>query len=101
MRSHTVILGAGATIAAIPNGDRNGKISSVMDGLIKKLELSDILHGIDLHIESSNLVDIYPELSSRPECKEVVKQLEKSIYDYFASLELPDYPTTPFRLNNH
>ena len=28
MRSHTVILGAGATIAAIPDGDKNGKSSS-------------------------------------------------------------------------
>ena len=26
MRSHTVILGAGATIAAIPDGDKNGKV---------------------------------------------------------------------------
>lgn len=25
MRAHTVILGAGANIAAIPNGDKNGK----------------------------------------------------------------------------
>jgi hypothetical protein len=36
MRSHTVILGAGATIAAIPDGDKNGKSSSVMNGLLKK-----------------------------------------------------------------
>ena len=39
MRSHTVILGAGATIAAIPDGDKNGKSSSVMNGLLKKLNL--------------------------------------------------------------
>mgnify|MGYP006866067658 CR=1 FL=1 len=30
MRRHTVILGAGATIATIPNGDRNGNKSSVL-----------------------------------------------------------------------
>ena len=34
MRAHTVILGAGATMAAIPNGDRYGKKSSVMNGMI-------------------------------------------------------------------
>ena len=43
MRSHTVILGAGATIAAIPDGDKNGKSSSVMNGLLKKLNLEEIL----------------------------------------------------------
>ena len=42
MRAHTVILGAGATIAAIPNGDKNGKRSSVMSGLIEKLHLEDV-----------------------------------------------------------
>ncbi len=93
MRAHTVILGAGATIAAIPDGDRNGKKSSVMNGLIEKLQLSDILSGIDIHTQSNNLEDIYSELSLRLECKEIVCQLEKRLYDYFLSLELPDNPT--------
>ena len=93
MRAHTVILGAGATIATIPSGDKNGKTSSVMDGLMEKLHLTSILHGVNLHTGSNNLEDIYSELCSRPECREVVMQLEKSLYNYFASLELPDYPT--------
>ena len=46
MRAHTVILGAGATIAAIPKGDKNGMKSSVMTGLINNLHLEDILNGI-------------------------------------------------------
>jgi len=93
MRAHTVILGAGATIAAIPNGDRNGKKSSVMSGLIEKLMLDSILAGVNLHTKSSNLEDIYSELHSRPDCKEVVNQLEQILYDYFSTLELPDEPT--------
>ena len=47
MRAHTVILGAGATIAAIPKGDKNGMKSSVMTGLINNLHLEDILNGIE------------------------------------------------------
>ena len=50
MRRHTVILGAGATIAAIPNGDKNGKKSSVMNGLIEKLQLQNILDGVKLKL---------------------------------------------------
>ena len=43
---HTVILGAGATVAAIPNGDKYGNESSIMNGLIKKLHLEDIISGV-------------------------------------------------------
>ena len=93
MRAHTVILGAGATIAAIPNGDKYGNKSSVMNGMIEKLNLSDILSGIELKTKSDNLEDIYSELYSRPECKEIVNLLEKRLYNYFASLVLPDNPT--------
>lgn len=93
MRPHTVILGAGATMAAIPNGDRNGRKSSVMNGLIDKLNLQDILNDIDLHTKSDNLEDIYSELYSRTDCQEACQELEKRLYDYFDSLELPDEPT--------
>ena len=47
MNRHTVILGAGATIAAIPNGDKNGRKSSVMNGLIENLNLQEVLDGIE------------------------------------------------------
>ncbi|HFH8464052.1 TPA: hypothetical protein ACGNK4_002052 [Streptococcus agalactiae] len=93
MRSHTVILGAGATIAAIPDGDKNGKSSSVMNGLLKKLNLEEILAGVELQTKSENLEDIYSELFEREECSEIVRKLEERLYDYFASLELPDEPT--------
>ena len=93
MRAHTVILGAGATIAAIPKGDKYGRESSVMNGLIKKLHLEDILSKVELKTASDNLEDIYSELYSRPECKEVLSILEQRLYDYFSSLQLPDEPT--------
>lgn len=93
MRAHTVILGAGATVATIPNGDRNGKKSSVMNGLIEKLGLSEALSDIKLNTQSDNLEDIYSELYVRPECKDIRHLLEKRLYNYFASLELPDQPT--------
>lgn len=93
MKPHVVILGAGATVATIPDGDINGRKSSVMNGLIEKLGLSDLLEGVHLQTKSDNLEDIYSELYDRPECKEVLQELEKRLYDYFASLELPPTPT--------
>ena len=74
MRRHTVILGAGATIAAIPNGDKNGNKSSVMNGLIDKLNLNDVLSDVELSTTSNNLEDIYSELYSKLEYKNVVNE---------------------------
>ena len=41
-RPHLVILGAGATIATIPAGDKYGRKSSVMDNFISELQLNDL-----------------------------------------------------------
>lgn len=59
---HVVILGAGASCAVIPNGDKNGKWISAMSGFIKKLGLSDIIEKVSINTKSDNLEDIYMEL---------------------------------------
>lgn len=91
-RPHVVILGAGATIAAIPDGDKNGKKSSVMNGFIETLGMTEILQGVKLQTSSSNLEDIYSELHDRPECDAIRKELDKRIREYFSGLELPSQP---------
>lgn len=96
-RPHVVILGAGASCAAIPNGDKYGKKISAMSGFIKKLGLSNILSKVDIHTSSDNLEDIYMELDERSkvesDCKEVKEKLETMIWDYMSSFQLPDEPT--------
>ena len=64
-----------------------------MNGLLKKLNLEEILAGVELQTKSENLEDIYSELFEREECSEIVRKLEERLSDYFASLELPDEPT--------
>ncbi|MGG3435285.1 hypothetical protein ABER60_14095, partial [Heyndrickxia coagulans] len=92
-RPHVVLLGAGASVAAIPNGDKKGKQTSVMAGFIEKLGMTDSINEIRLQTESDNLEDIYSELKSRPECKAITLELEKKIYSYFFDFEIPDEPT--------
>ena len=91
-RPHVVILGAGATMAAIPDGDANGKKSSVMNGFIEALGMTEILKGIKLKTSSNNLEDIYSELHSRPEFESIREELDKKIREYFYGLELPSQP---------
>ena len=51
-RPHLVILGAGATIATIPAGDKYGRKSSVMDNFISELQLNDLFKNIQLKTNS-------------------------------------------------
>lgn len=94
-RPHLVILGAGATIAAIPNGDKNGKKSSVMNDFATNLNLLELLKTITLDTESNNIEDIYSELFDRTDedSIKVREQLESTIRNYFETLKIPDDPT--------
>ena len=61
-RPHVVILGAGATIATIPNGDKNGNPCSVMHGFIHNLGLDTILATVKLNTKSENIEEKLPEI---------------------------------------
>lgn len=96
-RPHVVILGAGASCAAIPNGDKYGKKISAMSGFIEKLGLTEILERITLKTSSNNLEDIYMELDERSKseakCKDAKQKLEEVIRDYMLDFKLPNSPT--------
>lgn len=95
-RPHVVILGAGASCAAIPKGDKNGKKISAMRGFIDELGLRKVLDRVELHTKSDNLEDIYMELDSRsheePECNKVKYELDSSIRRNMSEYQLPDEP---------
>lgn len=96
-RPHVVILGAGASCAAIPNGDKSGRKISAMSDFIEKLGLNHIISKVNLLTDSNNLEDIYMELDERsknePNCNYVKKELEKVIRTYMNEFVLPDNPT--------
>lgn len=89
-RPHLVIVGAGATVDSIPNGDKNGMRSSVMKGFVERLGFTSILSDTKIHFSSDNLEDIYSTLAEKDDCVNVRKHLEKSIFNYFSAFEIPD-----------
>lgn len=93
MLSHVVILGAGATIAAIPNGDKNGIESPAMNDFFQKANMEHLLENFYVKTTSKNLEDIYSELYDNPKYKDDLYILDDAIYDYFSKLTLPDEPT--------
>lgn len=92
-RPHVVLLGAGASVAAILKGDKNGKKISAMKGFIEKLGMKSIISDVRLNTTSDNLEDIYMEMYERDDCEVQKRQLEDAIEKYFCEFELPDKPT--------
>ena len=95
-RPHVVILGAGASMAAIEKGDKNGRPISCMKNFLKNIGIEYILEGIKLETESDNLEDIYSELDEKSKTNNDFQkkklELEKAIFDYFDKFEIPDEP---------
>src|SRR5271157_3486704 len=93
LRRHIVILGAGASIAAFPEGDINGKKLPTMDNLIEMLDLEPILERGGIKNRQRNFEDIYGELHENDPNSPLLGEIEKIVYAYFESLNLPEFPT--------
>lgn len=92
-RPHVVILGAGASVATILKGDKNGRKISAMDGFLKNLGMSDIIENLNLKTKSQNLEDIYSELSEDDKYINIRNDLDDRIRTDFNKFEIPSHPT--------
>lgn len=85
-KPHVVILGAGASIACFPTGDKNGKVLPSMDNFIDVLGLAPLLDQTDIEYKNKNFEDIYSILHSRKEYTSIRQELETAVYQYFSLL---------------
>jgi hypothetical protein len=92
-RPHVVILGAGASYAAFPNGDKNGRKLPLMDNFVEALKLSKILSRANIDFDSENFEAIYDKLYQSEKFNGIRVELEEAIYDYFLRMAIPDEPT--------
>ena len=86
---HVVIVGAGASRAACPNGDRNGKTLPLMTDLIDVVELRPLLNENGLDADVENFETIYSQIVESGNLN-LARRLEKRVHSYCASLQLPD-----------
>lgn len=93
LRKHVVLLGAGASRAAFPNGERTGNRLPLMNDFVEILELNSFLKnsGIDL---TQNFESIYSNIKD----KKLRSKLEEKINKYFSALTLPSTATDYDRL---
>lgn len=90
---HVVILGAGASVAAFPNGDAFGKKLPLMNNFIDLLGIQDVLSKFNVKITNDNFEKLYSDLCKNKNNKELIKEIEKKVAEYFYSLRMKDQPT--------
>jgi hypothetical protein len=90
---HVVILGAGASRAAFPNGERNGRRVPLMEDLVNTVGLGPILADAGVQHDGANFEELYGRLTLDARYDDCRKRLETRLVDYFAGMELPDEPT--------
>lgn len=90
---HVVLLGAGASLAAFPNGDTNGEKLPIMTNLVNTLNLKPLLNKSG-NKSSGNFEIIYANIKDTS----IREKLEENIYKYFSELKLPDTATHYDRL---
>lgn len=91
--SHTFLLGAGASRAAFPNGDKNGRELPLMNDFIEIVGLIDFFDDNDIEVSDNNIEEIYDNLYRNDPESELIKELNDRIIDYFSILEIPDEVT--------
>lgn len=90
---HVVILGAGASLAAFPNGDRHGRRLPLMRNLVEVVGLSPLLkeHGVTEGFD--DFESLYDGLSRLGTGPELLARLESQVRAYFQAMELPPEAT--------
>jgi hypothetical protein len=92
-RPHLVIPGAGATMAAFPNGDKNGRKLPLMRNIVEVCGIQRILNRHGIVYSSDNFEAFFSQLVTHGRHPHAVREIEQAIFDYFGAMELPAEPT--------
>jgi hypothetical protein len=90
---HTFILGAGASRAAFPDGDKHGNQLPLMRDFIDVVGLKPFLERNSIEIQDGNIETIYSSLVGNNAPEAIIEELNTTISEYFRCLEIPDHVT--------
>ena len=89
-----VILGAGASIASTyRNPELNGKKLPSMDNFIQVVGLTDLIDKLPPELVTTNFEKLYTKLHNDNPNSDLIKEIEKRVFDYFSNMQLPPEPT--------
>jgi hypothetical protein len=89
---HVVILGAGSSRAAFPDGDANRRRLPLLVDLPDCLDLRTALSSAGFPPDA-NFESIYDELATSGRCPALKADIQSKVRSYFESLVLPEAPT--------
>ncbi|BAO55232.1 hypothetical protein [Nonlabens marinus] len=89
---HLVLLGAGASLASFPNGDKNGVKLPLMNSLVDKLDLHQFIPKQYENL-TSDFEKLYSKLANDNSLMLAKTSIDKKVYEYFYDMEIPDKPT--------
>ena len=98
LRPHVVLLGAGASRAAFPRGDRFPRSIPLMNDLVEILNLKSIIEGLPDKFHNGDFESIYSRLAADPQHDAAKREIETKVDEYFSSLALPEEATIYDRL---
>ena len=88
-RPHILLLGAGASKAALPRGDKHGKPIPILRELAEGLDLYGDFPQDLQELSRTDFEAAYSQLFNRGESQEI-ERISQRIRDYFSGLQLPD-----------
>lgn len=92
-RPHVVLLGAGASYAAFPNGDKNGRKLPLLRDFVGVIGLEDLMSEAGVSPPYDDFEAMYSDIAADSKRAHVRSRIDSAVLSYFQSLELPDEPT--------
>lgn len=93
VRPHLVLLGAGASRAAFPDGERSGMRLPLMKDFAEIVPVKDAFKQAGIPFASTDFEATYSALANKSGAEKLTRELERIIFLYFNQLALPDSPT--------
>ncbi len=92
-RPHVFLLGAGASYAAFPNGDKNGRKLPLLKDFIEVIGLQDFVNQAGITEPYEDFEEIYSKIALDVQLEDLRRKIDRKVFSYFENLELPDEPT--------
>lgn len=90
-RPHVLLLGAGASKAALPNGDKHGRSVPLLRDVAEDLKLGDLFPKNLKDMATQDFEAAYSRLYGKGP-SDALSKIDALVRDYFSKLELPDEP---------
>ena len=89
VRPHVVLLGAGASLDAFPEGDASGHRLPLMDNLVDVVGLGPLIDMAAAKLDQEkSFEEVYSKLVGISRCGKLMREIERRIDVYFSSLRI-------------